>query len=85
MRHRCVLRLLSPAGQVLACRICWLRPLRDRLTAGTAAGHLGAVFRTVLETMRTLFVWLVGSPSPRPVSLSLPAGWLMTLCTACLH
>jgi hypothetical protein len=22
-------------------------------------GHLGAVFRTVLETMRTLFVWLV--------------------------
>ena len=23
-------------------------------------GHLGAVFRTVLETMRTLFVWLVG-------------------------
>lgn len=23
-------------------------------------GHLGAVFRTVLETMRTLFVWLLG-------------------------
>ena len=23
------------------------------------AGGLGAVFRTVLETMRTLFVWLV--------------------------
>ena len=23
-------------------------------------GHLGAVFRTVLETMRTLFVWIVG-------------------------
>ena len=23
------------------------------------SGHLGAVFRTVLETMRTLFVWLV--------------------------
>jgi hypothetical protein len=23
-------------------------------------GHLGAVFRTVLETMRTLFVWLAG-------------------------
>lgn len=22
--------------------------------------HLGAVFRTVLETMRTLFVWLLG-------------------------
>jgi hypothetical protein len=22
--------------------------------------HIGAVFRTVLETMRTLFVWLVG-------------------------
>ena len=22
-------------------------------------GHMGAVFRTVLETMRTLFVWLV--------------------------
>lgn len=29
--------------------------------AGMAVtGHLGAVFRTVLETMRTLFVWLVG-------------------------
>ena len=23
------------------------------------SGHLGAVFRTVLETLRTLFVWLV--------------------------
>jgi hypothetical protein len=23
-------------------------------------GHLGAVFRTVLETMRTLFVWILG-------------------------
>jgi hypothetical protein len=23
-------------------------------------GNLGAVFRTVLETMRTLFVWLLG-------------------------
>lgn len=23
-------------------------------------GHLGAVFRSILETMRTLFVWLVG-------------------------
>jgi hypothetical protein len=23
-------------------------------------GHLGAVFRTVLETMRTLFVWVLG-------------------------
>lgn len=23
-------------------------------------GHLGAVFRTVLETTRTLFVWLAG-------------------------
>ena len=34
------------------------------------AGHLGAVFRTVLETMRTLFVWLV-SPAPAP-STALP-------------
>lgn len=25
----------------------------------SGAGALGAVFRTVLETMRTLFVWLV--------------------------
>lgn len=25
----------------------------------SVTGHLGAVFRTVLETMRTLFVWLV--------------------------
>ena len=27
--------------------------------SGIAAGALGAVFRTVLETTRTLFVWLV--------------------------
>ncbi len=27
--------------------------------SGCYAGGLGAVFRTVLETMRTLFVWLV--------------------------
>lgn len=26
----------------------------------SVTGHLGAVFRTVLETMRTLFVWIVG-------------------------
>ncbi len=26
---------------------------------GACAGELGAVFRTVLETMRTMFVWLV--------------------------
>ena len=29
------------------------------LRIGVCAGGLGAVFRTVLETMRTLFVWLV--------------------------
>lgn len=30
------------------------------LSGMAVTGHLGAVFRTVLETMRTLFVWLVG-------------------------
>ncbi|KIZ00286.1 hypothetical protein MNEG_7674 [Monoraphidium neglectum] len=30
------------------------------LSGMMVTGHLGAVFRTVLETMRTLFVWLVG-------------------------
>ena len=30
-----------------------------QLEVGCCAGGLGAVFRTVLETMRTLFVWLV--------------------------
>lgn len=29
------------------------------LSGMMVTGHLGAVFRTVLETMRTLFVWLV--------------------------
>lgn len=32
---------------------------RQVLRGGGCAGGLGAVFRTVLETMRTLFVWLV--------------------------
>lgn len=30
------------------------------LSGMAVTGHLGAVFRTVLETTRTLFVWLVG-------------------------
>ena len=30
------------------------------ITGMHVTGHLGSVFRTVLETMRTLFVWLAG-------------------------
>eukprot|EP00201_Polytomella_parva_P001449 CAMPEP_0175086198 /NCGR_PEP_ID=MMETSP0052_2-20121109/29103_1 /TAXON_ID=51329 ORGANISM="Polytomella parva, Strain SAG 63-3" /NCGR_SAMPLE_ID=MMETSP0052_2 /ASSEMBLY_ACC=CAM_ASM_000194 /LENGTH=458 /DNA_ID=CAMNT_0016358329 /DNA_START=4301 /DNA_END=5677 /DNA_ORIENTATION=- len=33
--------------------------LMYNLTGMAVTGHLGAVFRTVLETLRTLFVWLV--------------------------
>lgn len=33
--------------------------LAYNVTGMMVTGHLGAVFRTVLETTRTLFVWLV--------------------------
>lgn len=33
-------------------------------------GHLGAVFRTVLETTRTLFVWLVSCAGPSRAHVS---------------
>ncbi|CAG9463959.1 unnamed protein product [Pedinophyceae sp. YPF-701] len=34
--------------------------LAYNVTGMSVTGHLGAVFRTVLETMRTLFVWALG-------------------------
>ena len=37
-------------------------------------GSLGAVFRTVLETTRTLFVWLVGAAPPHTIQNQLVAG-----------
>ncbi|GFR52029.1 hypothetical protein Agub_g14418 [Astrephomene gubernaculifera] len=42
---------------VLAVDMCCL--LLYNVAGMAVTGHLGAVFRTVLETMRTLFVWLV--------------------------
>ena len=48
---------MQTSGALLAS---WMPGLRLwRPPAHARAGQLGAVFRTVLETLRTLFVWLV--------------------------
>ena len=44
---------------ILAFDACAL--LAYNMAGMMVTGSLGAVFRTVLETMRTLFVWLVGA------------------------
>jgi len=54
---------------VAACLVCVLQIvlgvdmfalLAYNMSGMMVTDHLGAVFRTVLETMRTLFVWLLG-------------------------
>lgn len=45
--------LMAILGADMACMLAY------NVAGMMVTGHLGAVFRTVLETMRTLFVWLI--------------------------
>lgn len=51
---------LSQASRICSCCVRSKLLLQSIATGSVARpGELGAVFRTVLETMRTMFVWLV--------------------------
>lgn len=55
------LHMLATSQNVLLLFLSQVGGLLFYNIAGmTVTGHLGAVFRSILETVRTLFVWLVG-------------------------
>lgn len=53
--------MIASNGQIVAVICCTMVVmLLYNLTGMTVTSHLGALFRSILETMRTLFAWLVG-------------------------